>query len=185
MAHGCSRSACCTSIGWTNAHYHDGTGEADAAGHRRRDWNGRWICPALCAGATCRRAGHSYWAQDGRHFASQVDRGSASRLWGLFRPRGSALWSGRCGLLSGYVRSTRSEYRKQKKGVDKKARVMVIRLLSGHTTKSIYPTLARKVSPFVFDSFDSALQEGFENLSRQRGFIGGFNRFSEAVSSLR
>jgi len=29
--------------------------------------------------------GHSYWAQDGRHFASQVDRGSASRLWGLFR----------------------------------------------------------------------------------------------------
>ncbi len=103
MAHGCSRSACCTSIGWTNAHYHDGTREADAAGHRRRYWNGRWICPALCAGATCRRAGHSYWAQDGRHFASQVDRGSASRLWGLFRPRGSALWSGRCGLLSGYV----------------------------------------------------------------------------------
>src|SRR5258705_12370072 len=40
MAHGCSQSACCTSIGWTNAHYHDGNGEAEAAGHRRRDWNG-------------------------------------------------------------------------------------------------------------------------------------------------
>src|SRR5258705_4222938 len=40
MAHGCSQSACCTSIGWTNATYHDGTGEAEAAGHRRRDWNG-------------------------------------------------------------------------------------------------------------------------------------------------
>src|SRR5882724_1132854 len=44
MAHGCSRSACFTSIGWTNAHYHDGTREAETAGHRRRDWNGRWIC---------------------------------------------------------------------------------------------------------------------------------------------
>src|SRR6266853_6006451 len=103
MAHGCSRSACSTSIGWTNAHYHDGTGEADAAGDRRRDWNGRWICSWLRAGATYRGAGDSYWAQDARHFASQVDRGSASRCWGLFLPRGGALRSGRCGLLSGYV----------------------------------------------------------------------------------
>src|SRR6266478_1234217 len=84
MAHGCSQSACYTSTGWTNAHYHDGTGEADAAGHRRRDWNGRWICPSLRTAAPCRRAGDSYWAQDARHFAPQVDRGSASRLWGLF-----------------------------------------------------------------------------------------------------
>src|SRR6266853_1143874 len=78
MAHGCSRSACSTSIGWTNAHYHDGTREADAAGHRRRDWNGRWICPALCAGATCRRAGHSYWGQDGAVFCLGTYTGSVS-----------------------------------------------------------------------------------------------------------
>jgi hypothetical protein len=31
-----------------------------------------------------------------------------------------------------------------KKGVDKKTRVMLIKLLSGRTTKSIYPTLSKK-----------------------------------------
>src|SRR6266403_34394 len=53
MAHGCSQSACYTSTGWTNAHYHDGPGEADAAGPGRRDWNGRWICPALRTAGRC------------------------------------------------------------------------------------------------------------------------------------
>jgi len=50
----CSRSACLY-VDWVDErrNYHGRhPGEADAAGHRRRDWNGRWICPALCASIT-------------------------------------------------------------------------------------------------------------------------------------
>jgi len=98
-----SRAPCFTSIGWTNAHYHDGTREAETAGHRRRDWNGRWIClryalehPAVELVTTIGRRKIGV-------FALEAKRGTPSRLRGLLRARRRALSPRCCGLLSGYV----------------------------------------------------------------------------------
>ncbi len=71
--------------------------------HCGREWNGRWIRPALRAREPGRRKCHCYRAQEARHLAPQAERGSAPGLRGLLRACGRAVGSRCSSVLPGRV----------------------------------------------------------------------------------